>query len=85
MPNSELRKLPAIDTLLKHDALADLIAASGHKLVVEAARNELAARREEIVSRGEAAPSEAEIIQGVVRRAQAMLTPTLQPVSTPPG
>jgi L-seryl-tRNA(Ser) seleniumtransferase len=85
MRKAELRKLPAVDNLLKNALLADLMVNHGHEVVVEAIRKELAVIRGRILEVRGSTPTEAEIAQAVVDRVLAMVKPTLQPVINATG
>jgi L-seryl-tRNA(Ser) seleniumtransferase len=82
---NELRKLPGIDALLRDDGLSEAIAAYGRELVVNAARDELTALRQQILQRETKAPAPAEISQAVIQRVQRQVKPTLEPVINATG
>lgn len=85
MSNDELRKLPGVDTLLKNAALIDLAATQSRELVVQSARDELADVRSRILEQSSVAPTEAELVEAVSQRVNALLQPTLQPVINATG
>lgn len=81
---SELRKLPSIDTLLQSDGLASLITRHGRQVVLTCARTELAAVRQHILS-GRPALSPDALIRHVSERVQQQTRPSLQPVINATG
>jgi L-seryl-tRNA(Ser) seleniumtransferase len=77
MPGAEAdprRRLPAIHRLLATPPLPQLMAELGRRVVTEAARQELDARRG---ARGGAAADPAELVAAVVRRARRLDRPSL--------
>jgi len=85
MNRSSLRNLPAIDALLQTETLRRAVDAHGHALVVEAARAELEAIRQAVITEGDPVPAEAQVVDGVARRVRATVSPTLQPVINATG
>ncbi len=81
----ELRKLPSIDNLLKEAELKALVADHGQRLVVNTARDELAAIRRQVLQTGGSVPAMADISQAVAKRVQRQVKPTLQPVLNATG
>ncbi len=80
----QLRRLPAVDELLRHSSLAPIAATSTRLLLVEAARSTLVAIREEI--RAGAAGFSAEAIVGrVIERYHQQQRPSLRPVINATG
>lgn len=82
--NTELRKLPSVDALLKDSHLAELVAAHGHELVVAAARAELETSRAAILA-GETAPPPEQVIEAIAARLAAELRPSLETVINASG
>ena len=85
MTNNKLRQLPGIDFLLKHTKLIDLADAYSHNIVVEAARAELDSVRQGVLKQDKDIPAEAELLQAIVARAEAIVKPTLQTVINATG
>jgi len=85
MPNNKLRQLPGVDGLLRHTALIDLADAYSHNIVVAAARAELDLARQGVLRDDKDIPTEAELLQAIVARAEAMVKPTLQTVINATG
>ena len=85
MTNNKLRQLPGIDFLLKHTKLIDLADAYSHNIVVEAARAELDSVRQGVLKQDKDIPAEAELLQAIVARAEALVKPTLQTVINATG
>ncbi len=81
---SALRRLPSVDRLLQHEAVATLAASYGHDLVVAAAREALAQARRAI-REGEPTPTLDALAILVRERLSAMLRPTLRPVINATG
>jgi len=81
---SELRKLPSVDTLLQHDDLTALSRRHSHQVVVEAIRTELDIARQQILS-GHSTGSEDDLAQAVIMRISADIRPSLQPVINATG
>jgi L-seryl-tRNA(Ser) seleniumtransferase len=63
-PNARLRSLPSVDRVLAEPALADTLAHYKRDLVVDAVRGRLREVRAEVAT-GDAAPSAAEVAEGV--------------------
>jgi L-seryl-tRNA(Ser) seleniumtransferase len=78
------RDLPSVDRLLADVRLRDAAAELGVEAVTEAAREELAARREAI-GRGEDGASADAIVEAAARRAYAALRSSLRPVINATG
>ncbi|MCL7453634.1 MAG: L-seryl-tRNA(Sec) selenium transferase [Anaerolineae bacterium] len=80
----ELRKLPSVDRLLQHEAVAALVERWGHELTVEAAREVLDAVRE-AVREGDPCPATDVLARRVGERLAAYLRPTLRPAINATG
>ncbi len=83
--HQKLRKLPSVDTLLKHTDLNGLAQKHNHALLVEAIRDELAVIRAQVLEHDEPVPPGKDIVQAIARRLQAMVTPSLRPVINATG
>ena len=83
-PQSSLRSLPSVERIVASDALADAVATYGRDLLVELARDALAAARQSIRAGGDA-PSEAAIAGDALRRIDALVTPSPRPVINASG
>ncbi len=81
---SDLRALPSVDQLLKTRAAAEMIAASGRPLTLEAIRQILAEARR-AASKTKVVPSAAEILANARSLLQSWLQPTLLPVINASG
>ena len=82
---NKLRNLPSVDALLKHDVLVSAIKQHGRALVVEAARDELNALRQQLLTKDGTVPSPTTVAQGVADRVSQQVKPTLQPVINATG
>jgi L-seryl-tRNA(Ser) seleniumtransferase len=85
MPQPELRKLPSVDRLLQHSAVAAARAQFGHDLAVDAARDLLDEARAAILDQGQSCPAPDELAQALLARLAAAVQPTLQPVINASG
>ncbi len=81
---SELRRLPSVDSVLQEPDVQEAISAFGRELVTEAVRAELDEARRRILG-GEGCPALAELSSGVRDRLAALAQPTLQPVINATG
>lgn len=81
---SEFRKLPAVDTLLRAPELALLMAEMGDQAVTAAVRAALAAART-VISAGGSAPAPAAWPHLVMQQLEAVATPSLRPVINATG
>src|SRR5881397_2372864 len=70
------RRLPSVETLLQHDALAALLAALPRVVVVESVRVTLAAERQRLGKGGEP-PAPDVLAEQAARHAQAAARPSL--------
>src|SRR5262245_10823760 len=80
-----LRALPAVETVLRHPALADALNRLPRPLVVEAVRAELADRRARLRRNGAAAPAPEAIAASAAARADAAHRPALRRVLNATG
>ena len=80
----ELRKLPSVDRLLQHEAVAALVERWGHDLAVEAVRETLDAARQAI-REGQACPSMEVLARRAGERLADHLRPTLRPAINATG
>ncbi|MGQ9683212.1 MAG: L-seryl-tRNA(Sec) selenium transferase [Anaerolineae bacterium] len=80
----ELRRLPAVDALLKEPAVQEAMARVGHELATEAVRAVLGEARR-AVQAGDMAPSAAALAAEAARQAEQWLAPPLQPVINATG
>ena len=83
-PNSELRKLPAVDRLLTDPRVAELVSEFGRELVTGAIRQVVAALREEVL-KGGSVPAETAIIDRIEKAAGIIASPSLKPVVNASG
>ena len=83
-PNTELRKLPAVDRLLANPKVAELLEEYGRVLVTAAIRQVVAALREDALNGG-SVPAEGDIIERVRVAAQRVASPSLKPVFNASG
>lgn len=81
---TEIRKLPSVDKLLKFQLLADLRATYHQALIVQSIRLELASARQDIIV-GHDAPSEEILIERVLTRLNQTTSPSLQAVINATG
>ncbi len=84
MGSEELRKLPAVSTLLETPEAKALIAQHGHEQVREALRAALEAARQSIRAGG-IAPSRAAVLADASQRLLVALSPSLSPVINASG
>ena len=82
--DSNLRRLPSVDSLLQSSEGANLAESFGHALTVEAMRETLDDIRRRILAGG-AAPAEPEILAEVQQRLTQWATPTLRPAINATG
>ncbi|MBI1796293.1 MAG: L-seryl-tRNA(Sec) selenium transferase [Candidatus Eisenbacteria bacterium] len=80
-----LRALPAVETLLRHPALADALARIPRPLVVEAVRAELADRRAALRRAAGAPPTPETLAAAAATRAHGALRPALRRVLNATG
>ncbi len=80
-----LRHLPAVDVLLSHPLLAAETHRHQRALVVDAARETLAAIRGDVLAGGADVPPPDAIAADTVARLRAMVSPTLQPAINATG
>ncbi|HEY43976.1 MAG TPA: L-seryl-tRNA(Sec) selenium transferase [Anaerolineae bacterium] len=79
-----LRDLPSVERLLQSEAVAELLAAYGRPLTLEAIRGQLEAARDAI-REGESPPKEDVLIEAARETLEAWLASTLQPVINATG
>ena len=82
--NENLRSLPGVDALLRHNGVSPLIVQYGRELVTWAVRAEIDLARD-AASAGAAAPDAAALAGRVSRRVKAIGTPSLKPVINATG
>ena len=82
--STDLRRLPSVDKLLQTGAVAELIAAYGRSLAVEAVRAALDQVREEIRA-GASLPDNAELAARARSALEGIVEPTLTPVINATG
>ena len=83
-PKTRLRALPAVETLLRHEAIGAVLAELPRPVVVGAVRAEIAAARARM-KRGAAAPNAGELAAGAAQRARADARPQLRRVLNATG
>lgn len=80
-----LRRLPAVDVLLAHSLLQSEMAQHNRDLVVDAARETLAAIRADVLAGGATVPPLDAIAEKTMAHLRRMVSPTLQPVINATG
>ncbi len=85
MAHPELRKLPSVDRLLQHSAVAEARARFGHELTVATARDLLDETRAAILGRSQPCPELAGLAAALLARLQAATQSTLLPVINASG
>ena len=83
--SNPLRHLPAVDALLAHSLLQAEMARHNRDLVVDAARETLAAIRADVLAGGATVPPLDAIAAKTVAHMQKIVSPTLQPVINATG
>ena len=81
---TELRKLPSVNTLLETQELIALSELHGHDLVVDAVRSELELARRKIIA-GTKRDDMIQLTQAIANRVASTTRPTLQPVINATG
>lgn len=81
---TELRKLPGVDRLLRHPDLKKLAGVHSHPLLVQAARDALDSARQKVLS-GRPAPSADALARETLSRLDTAVRPSLQPVINATG
>ena len=82
--SAQLRRLPSIDRLLQHPALASARAAWSQELVADAARAAVEEARQAILA-GASAPALEELVQEALSKLQQITQPSLRPVINATG